>query len=257
MGVPRLELRAYRGYRYGRLRAYISELRLRTYVSYSKQYFGCDYYFSYRLATSAGAVQCLILVPWQLFQSLWSPQEFADSHFLTLGCNLVPGIEQSSCSSSMNDDTICSSASCIQNKPSWSLWLITNGNPTINEGKILQTRLAVLRLVRTSTDVLTDTNVPQLRLRAYLGYGFGHTSATATGVLQLRLRGTHGRTTLTFLLHILYTHTQNAYFQSVLGVRMHHMWAARKYNDPVTAKHTHMLTLPCKQFLQLQTHAKY
>ena len=77
-GLLWLELWAFRGYRYGCiaargtgvLRVYISELRLWTYVSYSKQYYGCDYYYGCRLATSVGAVQCLILVPWQLFQSL-------------------------------------------------------------------------------------------------------------------------------------------------------------------------------------------
>ena len=66
------------GYGYGRtmatgtgvLRAYISELQLRTYASCSKQYYGCDCYYCYGLAMSAGAAQCLILVPWQLFQSL-------------------------------------------------------------------------------------------------------------------------------------------------------------------------------------------
>ena len=66
--------------------------------------------------------------------------------------------------------------------------VIANGNLTINEGKILQTRLAVLHLVRTSTDVLTDTDVPQLRLRAYLGYSYGRTTTAATGVRSGVLR---------------------------------------------------------------------
>ena len=56
----------------------------------------------------------------------------------------------------------------------------------------------------------TGAGVLRLWLRAYYNYGYGRT--TATGVLQLRLRAyyncsygrTYGRTTLTFLLHILY-----------------------------------------------------
>ena len=60
--------------------------------------------------------------------------------------------------------------------------VIANGNLTIDENKILQTRLAVLRLVRTSTGVLR-------LIWAYLGYGYRRTSTTATGVLQQRLRG--------------------------------------------------------------------
>ena len=55
----------------------------------------------------------------------------------------------------------------------------------------------------------------------------------------------------------MHTHTQNAYFQSVLGVSIHHMWAAHKYNDLLPPIHPHMISLPCKQFLQLQTHTKY
>ena len=64
--------------------------------------------------------------------------------------------------------------------------VIVNGNLTIIEGKILWTRPAVLCLVR--TDVLTDTDVPQLQLQAYLSYGYGRTTTTAMGVPWLWLR---------------------------------------------------------------------
>ena len=51
--------------------------------------------------------------------------------------------------------------------------VIVNGNLTIDEGKIVWTRLPVLRLVRTSTGVIW----------VYLGYGYGRTYTTAsTGV---------------------------------------------------------------------------
>ena len=53
--------------------------------------------------------------------------------------------------------------------------VIVNGNLMIDEGKILWTHLAVLRLVRMC--VHTSTGVLRL-IRAYLGYGYGRTTLT-------------------------------------------------------------------------------
>ena len=55
----------------------------------------------------------------------------------------------------------------------------------------------------------------------------------------------------------MYTHTQNAYFQSVLCAicityELHINTITPSYHPP-----NHMITLPCKQFLQLQMYAKY
>ena len=83
--------------------------------------------------------------------------------------------------------------------------VIANGNLTIHKGKILRTHSAILCLVRASTCVLR-------LIRAYRNYGYGRTSATATGVPRRRLQayydcsygGTHERTTLPFLLRVLY-----------------------------------------------------
>ena len=55
--------------------------------------------------------------------------------------------------------------------------VIAIGNPMIDEGKILWTHLAVLRLVRTSTGVLR-------LIRAYRNYSYGRTTTVATWVLR-------------------------------------------------------------------------
>ena len=82
--------------------------------------------------------------------------------------------------------------------------VIINGNLTIDEGKILRTRLAVLHLVHTSAGMprlirayrnygygrtsATAMGVPRLQLWAYLGYSYGHTTTAATGVRMGVLR---------------------------------------------------------------------
>ena len=51
----------------------------------------------------------------------------------------------------------------------------------------------------------TDTGIPQVRLWAYLGYEYGHTTIMAMGILRLRLQAYYicgyGRTTLTSVLN--------------------------------------------------------
>ena len=134
MGVSRLELRAYRGYRYGRIVAtstgiswlqvwaYISQLRLWTYHiansmrAYTMAAINTTATGYERGSCTVSDPGALAIVPVSLIASGTCRCP------LCLPCNLLlPGIERFPHSSFLNNGTIESTASCTENKPSWSL----------------------------------------------------------------------------------------------------------------------------------------